>query len=180
VEAARSVTVTTAPAPGAYTVGVPIPVVGVDGRGRALRDSVTLTAKDGGETVPTFWPFSRVAELVLPAMASTAGTLSAGYADSPEVALGSLVERQAGLFRLGVAKPAEVKPLLVPIKNPETRANDTPLSLEMVELALSLEELLEEDPAVHYAPLASAGDGEGAVLEILAFDQTVLEEADFD
>jgi hypothetical protein len=180
VEAARSVTLTTAPAPGAYAVGVPIPVIGFNWRRRAVRDSVTLTAKDGGETLTTFWHFSRVTELVLPAMASTAGTLFAGYADSPDVALGSLVLRWAGLFRLEVAKPAEVKPLLIPIKNPETRANDAPLPMEMVELALSVEELLEEDPALHYAPLPAAEGGEGALVEILARDDTVLEEADFE
>jgi hypothetical protein len=180
VEVARSVTITTAPAPGAYAVGVPIPVVGRDERGRPLRDTVTLSAKDGGETVPTLWRFSAVSGLALPAMAGTAGTLSAGYADSPEVALGSLLNRHAGIFRLWVAKPAEVKPLLVAIKNPETRANDAPMAFEMVELALTVEELLEEDPALHYNPLAAAEGGDGVVVDILAADGTVLEEADLE
>ena len=113
-------------------------------------------------------------------MPSTGGVISAGYADSPEVRLGSLLERHAGLFRLEVARPAEVKPLLIPIKNPETRANDAPMPYEMVELALSIEELLDEDLAVHYAPLAAAQGGDGAIVDILAFDETVLEEADLD
>jgi hypothetical protein len=178
MQASRSVTITTAPAPGAYTVGVPIPILGFDAYGRPVHDSVTLTAKDGGETVPTLWRFSTVARLVLPRMASTAGILSAGYADSPEVALGSLVERHAGIFRLEVAKPAEVKPLLIPIKNPETRAADPPMPFEMVELALSVEELLDEDPAAHYAPLAEAQDGDGATIDFLAADETVIDVAD--
>jgi hypothetical protein len=180
LQAARSVTITTGPAPGAYTVGVPIPVIGLDTRGVVLRDAVTLTGKDGGETVPTLWRFSAISALTFPAMASAAGLLSAGYAASPEVLLGSLLERHAGFFRLEVARPAEVKPLLVPIKNPETRGADAPMPFEMVEIALSVEELLDEDPAVHYAPLAAADGGDGAELDVLASDETVLEVADLE
>jgi hypothetical protein len=178
VQATRSVTLTTAPAKGAYTVGAPIGIFGFDAAGVPRSDTFTLSSPDGGETVPTFQRFAQVDQIGLPGMKTTAGRFSAGYAESPEAALGSLVMRYAGLFTLLVSRPAEVKPLLIAVKNPETRVNDAPMPFEMVELALSLSELLSEDPAMHYRPLATSLGGEGAMLDILAADESVLEDAE--
>jgi hypothetical protein len=180
VNAARSVTVTTSPSVGAYSVGAPILVIGRDKRGRVLRDAVVLAAAHGGETVPTLWRFCAVSEIRLPPMASSSGRIVVGYAASPEVALGSLVERHAGLFKLEVEKPAEVKPLLVPIKNPETRGNEPPMPFEMVELALSIEELLEEDAARHYKPITGAIAGRRSVAKLVGADGVVVDEGDLD
>jgi hypothetical protein len=156
IQAARAVTISTAPAKGAYAVGAPITVVGRDATGHVCTDSVSLTSADGGELVRTFWHFSQVSEVRMPAMPSAAGSFSVGYAASPEATLGSLVMRHAGFSQLEVQRPAEVKPLLIAIKNPETRINDAPLPFEMVELALDVSELLREEPALHYQPLGAS------------------------
>jgi hypothetical protein len=79
-----------------------------------------------------------------------------------------------------VTKPAEVKPLLIQVKNPETRGNEAPMPFEMVELSLSVEELLEEDPARHYKPMALSLGGTPSVVHLLAPDKTVLDDADLD
>jgi hypothetical protein len=113
-------------------------------------------------------------------MRSTTGEIVLGYADSPDVVLGSLVERQAGLLRLYLSKPGEVKPLLVQIRNPETGVQNPPMAFEMFELELSIEELLEEDPTQHYAALAASRGGRGAVVDVLGGAGSTIDEADLE
>lgn len=179
VHAPRSVVVTTAPQMGAYTVNAPITIAGFDGR-RVLTDTVRLTAPNGGEAVPSLRRFAQVTRIELPPMPSSNGRITIGYADSPEVALGSLVQRHAGLLRLDITKPGDVKPLLIHVKNPQTRAEDTPLPFEMLEIPLTMEELLEEDPALHYAPLPAQQGGRGASVDYLADDGTSVDAAELE
>jgi hypothetical protein len=54
------------------------------------------------------------------------------------------------------------------------------MPFEMVELALSIEELLEEDSARHYRPIAGAIAGRRSVLDLLGADGAVVDEADLD
>lgn len=176
IYAARSVSVTTAPAAGAYDVADPIVVTGVDGGGNALVDQIVLTKPNGGETVSTLFHFGAAASVAFHAQTLTTGSFTIGYADSPERDLGSLVKRYAGLTQLRLATAGTAKALVIRMKDDGQRKGDAgpPEVFEMVEFDISIEELLEQDRGA-FAAFANAQAGAGLSSDILQQDGSLQE-----
>jgi hypothetical protein len=106
----------------------------------------------------------------IPAQLLATGTISIGYAASPEMALGSLVRRAAGLTELRLASAGRPVPLTIQVEGRE------PLKYRMVEFDLRIAELLTPDLAGGYDAFADALEGRGLEAEIRHEDGTVLEE----
>lgn len=92
----RSVTITTAAAPGAYNTADPIEVTGILDSGLEHTESVFLTDADGGETVRTLFPFVSPVSVAVPDMLTATGSIEIGYDDAPDIRKGSLIQRACG------------------------------------------------------------------------------------
>lgn len=156
VNAARPVTVTTSVAVGAYNITDPIVITGTLPSGETgFTDELILTNANGGETITGSWNFSSVQSIEVPAQALATGTLTFGYADSPEKAYGSPVRRHAGLtqLRCGVG---ERKPLVL-------KAGKD-IEYDVVRFEIRTQELFTADASA-YQTWAQAVDGIGIRIE---------------
>lgn len=139
--AARPITITTAPAVGAYNTTAPIPVTALLDNGLAHTESVYLTDPDGGETIKTIFPFVSPTTVALPEMVTTAGSIEIGYADSPDVRKGSLLQRACRVRSMLLTR-TQTSVLQVP------RAEMEPMPHEAIEFFLDVAEDSAPDPAL--------------------------------
>jgi len=140
VNASRHATVTTTVSAGAYNTTDPILVTGLLDSGASLTESIYLTAANGGQTVEGIWRFTAITSITRPAQALAAGSISIGYAASPEATLGSLVKRAAGLSRLTVTTGAKPKKFDI-----ENEAGERQGPFYAVEMAIAIEEIADDD-----------------------------------
>ncbi len=96
----RPVRVATSVATGAYNTTDPILVTGKLDGGVAHTDKLYLSAANGGENLVGTWSFTEITRLILPAQLLATGQFTVGFYNSPDVKLGSLVQRAAGLVKL--------------------------------------------------------------------------------
>lgn len=142
VTASRRVTVTASASAGAFNTTDPIEVTGVldaANGGEEHTESLYLTSANGGQTITGIWRFAGVTSIARPAQLLAAGTISVGYAASPEATLGSLVKRAAGLARLAVTT---TKPRRFEIMN---EAGDRMGPFYAAEVAIEIEEIEQDD-----------------------------------
>ena len=143
VNAARAVTVTTSASAGAFNIVNPILVTGLLGPGNggvSHTEEFYLTAVNGAQTITGIWKFASVSSITRPGQTLAAGTISVGYAASPEAANGSLVKRAARLAKMDATGVPKLKSFM--IENAE-REQSGPFFY--VEMAVAIEELAEED-----------------------------------
>lgn len=136
---ARPISITTTAETGAYNTTDPIVVTGLLADGATWSERVYLTAANGGETVSTIFPFASPTSVALPAMLSTSGSLTLGYADSPDVRKGSLLQRACGFREMRLAR-FSTQPIAVQRPGEEARA------FEALELFLDVAEDSFPDP----------------------------------
>lgn len=143
----RPVQVKVSAAAGAYNTTDPIAITGRLDSGVTFTDYLYLTATDGDETVIGLWSFTDITEVAIPAQLLTTGALTFGFYASPDVKLGSLVQRAAGLVRcqlMSIATPA--MRVQMPNRDPE--------SFVAVEATIDVVEELDFDLAEHAEALA--------------------------
>ncbi|MGN6103712.1 MAG: hypothetical protein ACTHU0_01280 [Kofleriaceae bacterium] len=174
VNAPRAVTVTTTAAVGAYTTASPIAVTGLLASGQSHTEYFYLTEANGGETVKGIWKFKQVTEIVIPAQALTTGTFTFGFADSPELALGSLVRRHAGFESMSLIEVQGPVDLVIPPG--DANKSGAPRTYPQVLCELRVVEFLSQDLASSYDSLDDADDGQGLHVNILHTGGTVLED----
>jgi hypothetical protein len=155
VHAARPISITTTAAVGAYNTTDPIELTFLLKDGDEFTEEVYLTNANGGETVAAIWPAALEVSAVIPAQLLTTGTIAIGYADSPEVTLGSLVKRTAGLSRLELAGPGRPNTLPITVEEGKT------LRYSTIDFDLRIQEILIIDKASAFDSFSDADD-EGA------------------
>lgn len=175
----RCVRYTNKAADAAYRVGSVILVTGKHKDGPVITDQMVITSANGGETLNTVWQFEEIISVKIDEQLLNSGSHTLGWDDSPDLELGSLLLRYAGLAKIRVTKAGEHKPLPIREVNPETNQPSGPAKLyPMVETILVTEELLRRDSLVTASPMV-ASDGEasppaiGATLDILHEDGTL-------
>lgn len=139
--AARPVCLTNTAVTGAYSTGR-IYVNGTDENDNVLRDWMELSTLDGGETITTILRFATVTSVEFPAMATTTGSMTLGYYDSPDVRRGSLIQRAAGFVRLEL-KELRTMPFEI------VRPQQEPVPLLGVEAQIEIHEDSFLDPTIH-------------------------------
>lgn len=149
----RPVQIITSATTGAFNTTDPLRFTGVLDSDVTFTDDVYLTAANGGETLVGTWGFRPVTHIVIPPQLLTTGTFTFGTYASPDVKLGSLVQRACGFveckLRSGSAQP-------IPVRHP----NADPVLYRAYELTLDVAEDLDIDPAEHaehYDPDVAAG-----------------------
>lgn len=150
----RALQITTSPATGAYNTVDPILITGSLDGGGTHTDKVYLTDTDGGETVIGTWSFTEPTEIVIPAQLLTTGALTFGFYDSPDVKLGSLVQRAAGLtqFRLTSMSTAPVR---------VAQPNADPTVFAAIEATIETAEEIDIDLGEHAEALADPATAPG-------------------
>ena len=171
VHAARPVIVTTSAAPGAYNTSEPIRVTMLLEDGREFVESLYITNPNGGESITGIWNASRTTLIEVPGQALTTGTLTFGYADSPEADLGSLVSRYAGLSKLTLRRGAERRQIVIRSKTQDGGSEDNErgkalFDLDCLQFDIGIEELLTEDVDAKYDQLGDGPDSVGSNLTI--------------
>lgn len=148
----------TSSAAGAYNTTDPIVVTGALDGGVTHTDKVYLTEADGGETVVGTWSFATPAQVVIPAQALTTGAITIGFYDSPDVKLGSLVQRAAGLslFRLAAMSTTAIR---------VAQPNAEPRMFVAAEATIETAEEIAIDLADHAEALADPADAPGLEAE---------------
>jgi hypothetical protein len=146
VNASRHVTVTTTASAGAFNIADPILVTGLLDSGASFTESIYLTAVNGGQTIEGIWRFTAITSVTRPGQTLAAGSVSVGFAASPEATLGSLVKRAAGLSRLHVPAPAKPKKFDI-----ENEAAERIGPFYAVEMAIAIEEIEQDDPVQQVA-----------------------------
>lgn len=139
--AARPITITTAIASGAYNITDPIVVTGPLGNGETFAESIYLTNTNGGETIPTIFPFGSPTSIALPAMLLTTGSYTIGYDASPDTIRGTLLQRAAKFAEMRVARGGALT-----IK--AERVTGETATFEAYEIALEIAEDGYRDPAL--------------------------------
>lgn len=129
----RPITITTAPALGAYNTTDPIPITGMLDSSLAHTEQVYLTEADGGETVTTIFPFVSPGSVALPEMLTTGGSIEVGYGAAPDIRKGSLLQR-ACAFREMWFRRAQTGPIQI------ERADGTRHAFEAVEFFVDVSE----------------------------------------
>jgi len=150
----RPVQISTSAAVGAYNTTDPILVTGKLDGGTSHTDKLYATSANGGETIIGTWSFTEPTALVIPAQALTTGAFTIGFYDSPDVKLGSLVQRAAGLSLFRLAAMSNV-PLRVQMPNAE------PAMFAAIEMTLETAEEIAIDLAEHGETLADPADAPG-------------------
>lgn len=143
----------TSAAAGAYNITDPLEFTGKLDTGVTFTDRLYLTQVNGGETVIGLWSFRAPAEVLIPEQLLTTGAFTLGFYQSPDVKLGSLVQRAAG-FVTFQARTAEVKTLQV------VQPVGDPVPHRAVECIVDVTEELAIDLAEHgetYDPTAAPG-----------------------
>jgi hypothetical protein len=159
----RPITITTAAAVGAYNTTDPIPITGTLANGQSWTENVYLTDADGGETVQTIFPFVSPTEVELPAMLTTGGSLTIGYADSLDVSKGSLLQRACAFREMRVTR-SMTQPIAVQRTGEEAR------SYEAVEIFLDVAEDSFADPDLRaYSPWDIETHGQKDGLDVFEF-----------
>lgn len=149
VHAARPVRLSTAAAAGAYNTTDPYGFEGVLEDGRPHTEWLRLTDPNGGEIVNGIWNLSRITRIHVPGHPG-AGFHSVGFDDSPEVDLGSIVWRAAGLERAWLLGPGKTKKLSIPVKGAASGKDD----YDMVEFSIRIVEVYDLDAPTAYDELA--------------------------
>lgn len=139
VNASRCVTVTAAASTGAFNITDPIEVTGLLDGGIEHTEPLYLTNANGGQTITGIWRFASVTSIARPAQLLASGTISVGYAESPEATLGSLVKRAARLSQLSVTS---TKPRRFEIIN---EAGERIGPFYAAEIAIAIEEIFADD-----------------------------------
>lgn len=138
----RPVQIITSAAVGAYNTTDPIEVTGILDSGVTFTDNVYLTNANGGETLVGLWSFRPITQIVIPAQLLSTGAFTFGFYQSPDVKLGSLVQRATGFVEMrqreGAVKDIQVK-----------RPNAQPIPFRGFEMLLDVTEELTIDLAVH-------------------------------
>lgn len=155
ISPARRISITTTAATGAYDTGSLIAITGLDEAGTEMVRTLEITQADGGETLTTLWPFSLPTEIAYPAQVTTDGSFEAGYADAPDIALGSLIDDAIGAQTFMMSRAPEVVTLRIELKengppNPDDRR------YLAVEFAVSIEEQLTIDELENQGALDAA------------------------
>ena len=154
VHAARPISITTTAAVGAYNTTDPIVLTFLLADGREHSEDVYLTNANGGETISGIWPAALETSVVLPAMLTTTGTIAIGYADSPEVARGSLVKRAAGLSMLALVGPGKRNTMPIQVKG----ATEQPPPYRTLDFELRIQEICTIDMAASFDVFSDADD----------------------
>lgn len=165
MKSARPISVTTAPAVGAYNTADPIEVTGTLANGLSFTERVYLTEPNGGETVQTVFPFASPTTAELPEMLTTTGSITIGYADSPDVRKGSLLQRACAFREMRLVR-AVTQPIQVQRPGEETR------TFEALELFLDVGEDAFPDPDLRaYAPwdIEAHGQHGGEAVDVFEF-----------
>jgi hypothetical protein len=139
VFAGRAVTVTSSASAGAFNTTDPIEVTGLLAGDVEHTESIYLTAANGGQTRTGIWLFESVTSVTRPAQTLAAGTLSIGYAASPEAPLGSLVKRAANLSKLNATTTKRRRFEI------EDAAGERMGPFFAVEMAIAVEEIEDDD-----------------------------------
>lgn len=143
VYAARAVTVTASTSAGAFNIVDPILVTGLLGVGNGgveHTEELYFTSVNGGQTITGIWKFASVSSITRPAQTLAAGTISVGYAASPEATNGSLVKRAAGLARLEATSAPKLKSFMI-----ENADREQSGPFWYVEMSIAIEEIADED-----------------------------------
>lgn len=139
--AARPVCMTNTAAAGAYSTER-IKVIGTDENDLPLTDWMEFATLNGGETITTILRFKTVTRVEIPEMATTGGSMTLGYWDSPDVRRGSLVQR-AAVFQKMDLKEVRTVPFEI------VRPQQEPVPLIGVEAQIEVHEDAFLDPVVH-------------------------------
>jgi hypothetical protein len=180
VYAARPFSITTLPEAGAYNTTDPIEFTGYLADGSEFTDSVLLTDPDGGETISGLWPFATPTTVFIPPQLLATGTVSLGYAASPESYLGSLVKRYAGLSVLSLSGAGKPTVIRVEMKDTDDSRNATQV-FPALEFEIQIEEIYQEDLDANYDAFSDAADpgddfgAASAFIDIRHQDTTSLE-----
>ena len=122
IKTCQSVTVTTSTHTGSYNL-VAITVAGLDAKGNAITDTLTLTQVNGNETLKTSKGFTQVTSITVPAMVDALGAFTFGvtdlfFAQPPRwviaTAADSVIHMKFG--SLGEDLPALTKGVAMPIQ----------------------------------------------------------------
>jgi hypothetical protein len=150
----RPLQILTAVAAAAYNTTDPILVTGKLDSRATHTDKLYLTATNGGETLVGLWSFTEVTQIVLPAQLLATGQFTIGFYDSPDVKLGSLVQRAAGVVKLEL-RGVSMAPLRVQQPNAE------PIAHVAVEATVDVIEEIAIDLAEHAEALSDPADAAG-------------------
>jgi hypothetical protein len=150
----RPLQISTSVAVGAYNTTDPIIVTGWLDSGATHTDKLYLTSANGGETVVGTWSFATPVSVTIPAQLLTTGSFTIGFYDSPDVKLGSLVQRVCGFLRMEM-KGVSTQPIRV------AQAVGEPVVHVACEVTVDVTEEVDFDLAEHAEelpdPLVAAG-----------------------